>query len=73
LGPEYRVHPIKLKRGFLHLDVVLSLPRSGLAIVCRDAFADGLPDFLDGWDLIEVSVEATTRLSCNNLNTQPPG
>lgn len=67
LGPEYRVHPIRLKRGFLHLDVVLSLPRPGLAIVCRDAFMDGLPDFLDGWDLIEVSVEDTTRLACNGL------
>lgn len=67
LGPEYRVHPIRLKRGFLHLDVVLSLPRPGLAIVCRDGFMDGLPDFLDGWDLIDVSVEDTTRLACNGL------
>lgn len=67
LGPEYRVHPVKLRRGFLHLDVVLSLPRPGLAIVCRDAFAEGLPEFLDGWDLIDVSVEATTRLACNGL------
>lgn len=67
LGPEYRVHPIRLKRGFLHLDVVLSLPRPGLAIVCREAFMDGLPDFLDGWDLIDVPVEATTRLACNGL------
>jgi len=67
LGPDYRVHPIALKRGFLHLDVVLSLPRPCLAIVCRDAFVDGLPDFLDGWDLIDVSVEATTRLACNGL------
>lgn len=67
LGPEYRVHPIRLNRGFLHLDVVLSLPRPGLAIVCRDAFMDGLPDFLDGWDLIDVSVEDTVRLACNGL------
>ena len=67
LGPEYHVHPVKLKRGFLHLDVVLSLPRPGLAIVCRAAFAEGLPDFLDGWELIEVSVAATTRLACNGL------
>lgn len=67
LGPEYRVHPIRLKRGFLHLDVVLSLPRPGLAIICREAFLDGLPDFLDGWDLIDVSVEDTTRLACNGL------
>jgi glycine amidinotransferase len=67
LGPEYRVHPIRLKRGFLHLDVVMSLPRPGLAIVCREAFMDGLPDFLDSWDLIDVSVEDTTRLACNGL------
>lgn len=67
LGPEYRVHPIKLKRGFLHLDVVLSLPRPGLALVCREAFVDGLPDFLDGWDLIDVPVEDTVRLACNGM------
>lgn len=67
LGSEYRVHPIRLRRGFLHLDVVLSLPRPGLAIVCREAFVEGLPDFLDGWDLIEVSVKDTTRLACNGL------
>ena len=40
LGPDYRVHPIALKRGFLHLDVVLSLPRPGLAIICREAFVE---------------------------------
>lgn len=67
LGPDYRVHPIPLKRGFLHLDVVLSLPRPGLAIVCREAFEEGLPDFLNGWDLVDVSVDDTTRLACNGL------
>jgi glycine amidinotransferase len=67
LGRGYHVHPVQLKRGFLHLDVVLSLPRPGLAIVCRDAFINGLPDFLIDWDLIEVSAEATTRLACNGL------
>jgi len=51
----------------LHLDVVLSLPRPGLAIICREAFVDGIPDFLNGWDLIDVSVEDTTRLACNGL------
>ncbi|WP_406657018.1 arginine deiminase-related protein [Methanolobus sp. ZRKC2] len=67
LGTEYKVHPIRLKRGFLHLDVVLSLPRPGLAIICRDAFMDKLPEFLNGWDLIDVSVDDTTRLACNGL------
>lgn len=67
LGPDYRVHLVPLERGFLHLDVVLSLPRPGLAIVCREAFSEGLPAFLEGWELIEVSVEDTTRLACNGL------
>ena len=45
--------------GFLHLDVVLSLPRPGLAIICREAFIEGVSKFLDGWDLIDVSVQDT--------------
>lgn len=67
LGPKYKVHPIRLKRGFLHLDVVLSLPRPGLAIICPSAFKDNIPKFLKNWNLIKVSVEATTRLACNGL------
>ena len=51
----------------MYLDVVLSLPRPGLAITCREAFEESLPDFLNGWDLIDVPVEATTRLACNGL------
>ena len=35
--------------------------------MCREAFINGLPDFLDGWDLIEVSAEDTARLACNGL------
>jgi len=67
LGNQYKVHPIKLNRGFLHLDVALSLPRPGLAVICHQAFADGLPNFLRNWDLIEVTPKKASELACNGL------
>jgi len=68
LGEEYRVHEIPLTREFLHLDCCLATPRAGLAIICREAFPDGLPEFLSGWELIDVSFkDAKQKLGCNGL------
>jgi len=68
LGPEYRVHEVPLSRGFLHLDCALATPRRGLALVCREAFVQGLPEFLRDWEIIDVSYEdAKERLGCNGL------
>ena len=68
LGSSYRVHEVLLSRNVLHLDCVLCTPRPGLAIVCRDAFINGIPDYFKGWELIEVSREdAETKLACNGL------
>lgn len=68
LGEAYRVHEIRLARNFLHLDCVLSTPRPGLAIVCREAFLDGLPPFLKEWKLVEIAPkDAEERLATNIL------
>ena len=68
LGAEYRVHKIRLTKHFLHLDFVLSIPRPGLAVVCREGFVDGLPDFLKGWQIIDISFQdAQSKLACNHL------
>lgn len=68
LGEAYRVHEIRISKKFLHLDCVLSTPRRGLAVVCRDGFADGLPSFLKDWELIEVSAkDAEEKLATNLL------
>lgn len=68
LDRGYRVHEVKMSKDFLHLDCALCTPRPGLAIVCREAFPSGLPDFLQGWELIEVSkADAETKLACNGL------
>jgi N-dimethylarginine dimethylaminohydrolase len=65
------VERVPLERAFLHLDVCLSIPRDGLAIVCPDALVDGLPAQLDGWDLIEVTADQARLLACNGLPIDP--
>lgn len=68
LGAEYAVHEIKLTPKFLHLDCCLATPRPGLAVICREAFVDGLPDFLNDWKLIDVPfTDAKEKLACNGL------
>jgi len=68
LGRGYRVHEVPLSNHFLHLDCVLATPRPGLAIICREAFVNGIPDFLQGWKLLDVSREdAEGKLGCNGL------
>ncbi len=68
LGQDYRVHQVPLSRRFLHLDCVLALPRPGVAIVCQEAFTQGLPPFLNGWKLINVSADdAEKKMGCNGL------
>ncbi len=68
LGEEYRIHEIPLSNNFLHLDCVLCTPRPGLAMVCKEAFPDGIPSFFKDWDLIDVTVEdAEQKQGCNHL------
>ena len=68
LGDDYRVHEVKLTKKFLHLDCCLATPREGLAIICREAFVDGVPEFMKNWELIELPYrEAKEMLGCNGL------
>jgi len=72
LEPEgYTVERVRLREDFLHLDCCLSIPRKGLAIVCKEAFVDGLPQALQEWDLVETTVEAARLLACNGLPIDP--
>ena len=65
LGPEYKVIEVKLSPEFEHLDCVLSLPRPGLMVICRDGIKGKLPESIRDWDAIEVSVEEAKRLGAN--------
>lgn len=67
LGSAYDVVRVPLREDVLHLDCVLSVPREGLAIVCEEAFVDGVPDHIKGWDLIKVDIESVRRLAVNGI------
>jgi N-dimethylarginine dimethylaminohydrolase len=68
LGPQgYTVEEVPIGEEYLHLDVALSIPRHGLAVACTDAFVDGLPRALEGWDIIEASADDARYLSVNGL------
>jgi glycine amidinotransferase len=68
LGEDYKVHEIRLSSKFLHLDCALSTPRHGFAMICKEAFLDGIPDFLKGWELLEIPFkDAKNQLACNGL------
>lgn len=67
LGGDYNVVRVPLKATVLHLDCVLSVPRQGLAIVCEEAFVEGLPELIKSWDLIKVNMEDVQRLAVNGI------
>ena len=67
LGEEYTVVPVPLVEQILHLDCVLSIPRHGLAIVCEEAFVEGIPACIQDWDLIKVTLADASRLAVNGL------
>lgn len=79
------VVPIRMDAKILHLDIVMSLPREGLALVASKPFKDGSLPFPDGlpeifsrpvagqpkWDIIEVSGLAGMYMACNALPISP--
>ena len=67
LGPEYRVHQIKLSPEFEHLDCVLSLVRPGLGVRCKEAITGDLPESIRNWDYVEVRKEEAEKLGANLL------
>ncbi|MCE1248922.1 MAG: arginine deiminase family protein [Firmicutes bacterium] len=68
LGNEYNVQEVKIRGGFLHLDCALCVPKPGFAMICREAFVDGIPDLIKDWELLDVSFDdAKNKLGCNGL------
>ncbi len=68
LGPDYKVHVAPIDPMFPHLDCVLSTPREGVTVICREAFPQGLPEYIRDWDHIVVDkFHAKRHMACNNL------
>ncbi|MDO6765680.1 arginine deiminase family protein [Agarivorans sp. 1_MG-2023] len=68
LGEEYDVIEVRLDSNFVHLDCVLCTLRPGLAMIVEEAFLDGIPEVLKGWQFVHVSAEdAEVHLAANAL------
>lgn len=67
LGDKYNVIRVKLREEILHLDCVLSVPRDKLAVLCEEAFVDGIPDYFNEWDIINVPLEKVDGMGINGL------
>ncbi|MFC0674052.1 dimethylarginine dimethylaminohydrolase family protein [Brachybacterium hainanense] len=65
------VELVRLDPVILHLDCALGLVRDGLMIVCEEALLDGIPEALQGWDRIDVSLQDAQRLATNGLPLGP--
>ncbi|MBP1047400.1 amidinotransferase [Enterococcus sp. BWM-S5] len=64
---DFEVIPVRLHPHILHLDCALSLLRDGLMIVCEEAFLDGIPEQLQSWKKIYVSLKEASILMTNGL------
>lgn len=53
----YRVHPMPIKGPILHALGIMCLLREGLLMAHLPALADGLPEPLRGWEVIEITRE----------------
>ncbi|EOH95917.1 amidinotransferase [Enterococcus moraviensis ATCC BAA-383] len=64
---DYTIVPVRLHPEILHLDCALSMVKEGLMIYCEEAFLDGLPQELNAWDKINVSLKEASVLMTNGL------
>jgi len=69
LGPEYKVHTIRMAPHTFHLDALMSLNRPGLLTYYPELLPDGLPEPLKKWEKIELKVEEDDiwAAGCNTL------
>lgn len=64
----WTVHLVEYSPEVMHLDCCLSLPREGLALVCLDAFPNGLPELIKDWDIVYCTLEEARIDACNGLS-----
>ncbi len=57
----YTIHPMRIKGPILHALGIMCLLRDGLLMAHLPALADGLPEPLKNWDVIEISEDEMNR------------
>ncbi|AZQ64869.1 hypothetical protein EI427_21835 [Flammeovirga pectinis] len=67
LGSDYEVCTTRIRPDLIHLDYVLMTPREGVAVIYKDGFIDGIPEWIADWDLIEITEEEAHSAGTNHL------
>jgi glycine amidinotransferase len=63
----WKVHSVRYRNDCMHLDTAMSCPAKGVALACKEFFIDGLPDILEGWEIVDVDPEEARADACNGL------
>ena len=63
----WKVHFIEYSPEVMHLDTAMSCPREGVALVCKEALPNGLPDLIKGWEIVECTLEEAKIDATNGL------
>lgn len=72
LNDNYRVIPIELKSGFLHLDTVFNILSDNIAIICEDAIVDESVALIkQHYSVINISLEEQLHLGTNVFSIAP--
>lgn len=61
------VRAVELPKGMRSLGQVLSVPKPGLAIVCRDVVKE-LPSYMKDWDVIDITIGEAESFACDGLS-----
>lgn len=63
----YSVELVPLHPEILHLDCALGFVKPGLAVLCEEAFLNGVPALLRNWKKIPVTLDEAKNLATNGL------
>lgn len=67
LGEKYNIIPLKLKPGFLHLDVVFTIINPNLILIYKDGLEEDSYKLLNKYKKIEVTKQEQFELATNVL------
>lgn len=60
------VRAVELPKGIRSLGQVMSVPKRGLAVVCREVVRE-LPSYMRDWDVIDIGAEEAECFACEGL------
>lgn len=72
LNNEYKVIPIELKPGYLHLDTVFNVLSENIALICEKAISQNSVELIkEYYSVVDISLEEQLHLGTNVFRLAP--